>query len=522
MNCVARGRHLIGRRQPPWSVVVPTVGRPSLEPLLACLCRGGPGLVEVVVADDRPGGGGDAPVDVDLSGSVPVRRLRTGGRGPAAARNTGWCAASGEWIVFVDDDVELAATWTVDTAADLSAADPDDVGVQGRIVVPLPPNRRPTDWERQTAGLTSAQWATADMAYRRDVLCRVGGFDERFRRAHREDADLGLRVAGHGRIVQGRRWVTHPVRPAPWHVSIGRQRGNAADVRMWLKHGGGWRDRCQAPKGRRRWHMLTVGSAAVAIAAWATGRTRVAAALGTAWLALNADFALRRIAPGPRDRQEVATMLATSVAIPPAAVAATVAGTARESQQGRRLGRASHRHPMSAAPPVAAVLFDRDGTLVEDVPYNGDPDRIQPVADAGDVLARLRAAAIGIGLVTNQSAVAHGLISEADVTACHRRLQDLVGPFDAVAACLHRAEDGCDCRKPAPGLIRQASDQLGVAPAACVVVGDIGADLAAAAAAGARSVLVPNSSTRSQEVLGARYVARSLTEAVDMILTGLV
>ena len=73
---------------------------------------------------------------------------------------------------------------------------------QGRIVVPVP--ARPTDWERNVSGLEHARWATADMAYRRDVLAAVGGFDERFPRAYREDADLGLRVTAAGwRIVDG-------------------------------------------------------------------------------------------------------------------------------------------------------------------------------------------------------------------------------------------------------------------------------------------------------------------------------
>ena len=59
-------------------------------------------------------------------------------------------------------------------------------GIQGRIVVPV--GERPTDWERNVAGLQDAQWATADMAYRREALAQVGGFDERFPRAYREDA----------------------------------------------------------------------------------------------------------------------------------------------------------------------------------------------------------------------------------------------------------------------------------------------------------------------------------------------
>ena len=126
--------------------------------------------------------------------------------------------------------------------------------------MPLPADRRPTDWERGTAGLETARWITADMAYRTDVLRRVGGFDEGFPRAFREDADLALRVldAGYG-LVPGERRTQHPVRPAGWWASLRQQRGNADDVLMDRVHGQGWRHRAEAPLGRRPLHLLTTG-----------------------------------------------------------------------------------------------------------------------------------------------------------------------------------------------------------------------------------------------------------------------
>ena len=91
-------------------------------------------------------------------------------------------------------------------------------GSQGRLRVPLPAARPPTDWERNVAALEGARWATADLAYRRAVLAEVGGFDERFRRAYREDADLALRVVRAGyRIEQGGApWRTRSGRPSRW------------------------------------------------------------------------------------------------------------------------------------------------------------------------------------------------------------------------------------------------------------------------------------------------------------------
>ncbi len=165
----------------------------------------------------------------------------------------------------------------------------------------------------------------------------------------------------------------------------------------------------------------------------------------------------------------------------------------------------------------SAVLFDRDGTLVVDVPYNGDPALVQPVAQARAALDRLRAAGIPTAVVTNQSGIARGLITRADADACHVRLAELIGPLGPVLVCEHGPDDGCACRKPAPGLVLQAAAALGVDPADCAVVGDIGADVGAALAAGARPVLVPTAVTRAEEVRDAPEVAPDLLAALDLL-----
>jgi len=166
------------------------------------------------------------------------------------------------------------------------------------------------------------------------------------------------------------------------------------------------------------------------------------------------------------------------------------------------------------------VLFDRDGTLVRDFPYNGDPDWIRPVDGAREALDRLRSHGIRVGVVTNQSAVARGLITSAQVEACNARLTELLGPFDTVQVCPHGPDDGCACRKPAPGMVLTACAELGVDPARCVVVGDVAADTDAAAAAGAIGILVPTPVTRRQEVTAAARRAEDLEQAVDEVLAG--
>lgn len=503
-------------RRPPGSpgsavtVVVPTVGRPSLRALLDALAAAtGPLPAAVLLVDDRPG----APAALDVGPTTrlaPLTRvLCAGGRGPAAARNVGWRAATTPWVAFLDDDVLPPAEWWTALHADLSGLRPQVAGSQGSIVVPLPAHRRPTDWERNTAGLERAWWATADMAYRRTALAAVGGFDERFTRAYREDADLALRVMDAGyELLRGDRHVVHPVRPAgPW-VSLRMQAGNADDVLMRRVHGPSWRRRAVAPPGRRPRHLATTGAGLLAFVAGAAHRrwsTRLAAA---GWLVGTGELAWARTAPGPRNPAEVGRVGATSAALPPLATWHWVRGLVRHRSSGRWPGQ------------PAAVLFDRDGTLVRDVPYNGDPAKVEPLPGAVAALSRLRAAGVPVGVVSNQSGVGRGLLDDDDVRRVNARIEHLLGPFDVWQICPHDPDDGCGCRKPAPGLVNAAAARLGVPPWQCALIGDIGSDVAAAYAAGARAVLVPTDVTRSEEIAAAPYVAADLLAAVDLLLGG--
>ncbi|WP_233160840.1 D-glycero-alpha-D-manno-heptose-1,7-bisphosphate 7-phosphatase [Actinophytocola xanthii] len=162
------------------------------------------------------------------------------------------------------------------------------------------------------------------------------------------------------------------------------------------------------------------------------------------------------------------------------------------------------------------MLLDRDGTLVHDVPYNGDPRRVQPVPHAREALDLLRGKGIRLAVVTNQSGVARGLLTEDQVRAVHTRLTELLGPFDDWRYCPHGAEDGCACRKPAPGMLLAACAALGVPPANAVMIGDIGADVEAARAAGAQAIMVPTPETLPGEVATAPLVADDLLSAARL------
>jgi len=165
-----------------------------------------------------------------------------------------------------------------------------------------------------------------------------------------------------------------------------------------------------------------------------------------------------------------------------------------------------------------AVLFDRDGTLVEDVPYNGEPGLVRPLAYAREAVALVRRRGLPVAVVTNQSGIGRGLISAAQAERVNRRVGRLLGPFDAFVVCPHTAADRCGCRKPAPGMVRETARRLGVPPERCVLFGDIGADVEAARAAGARGVLVPTSATRRTEIAAAPERAADLLSAVRSVL----
>jgi D-glycero-D-manno-heptose 1,7-bisphosphate phosphatase len=169
---------------------------------------------------------------------------------------------------------------------------------------------------------------------------------------------------------------------------------------------------------------------------------------------------------------------------------------------------------------LKAVLFDRDGTLVVDVPYNGDPLLVRPMDGAFEALQRVRRAGLATGVVTNQSGVARGLLTLDQMQSVNQRVDQLLGPFDVWEVCPHGPEDGCNCRKPAPGMILGACSTLGITPEEVAFVGDIGADMEAAAAAGARAVLVPTDVTRREEIEAATSVAVDLGQAVELLLSG--
>jgi D-glycero-D-manno-heptose 1,7-bisphosphate phosphatase len=147
-----------------------------------------------------------------------------------------------------------------------------------------------------------------------------------------------------------------------------------------------------------------------------------------------------------------------------------------------------------------AVFLDRDGTLVEEVPYLHDPERVV-LADGVAALAAVAAAGYALVVVTNQAGVARGLYGAAAVDAVHRRLAELLAGagvrLDAVLWCPHHPEGtvpgyarACRCRKPGPGMLEAAAGRLRLDLAASFLIGNHPTDVGAAVAAGVTPLFV--------------------------------
>lgn len=161
--------------------------------------------------------------------------------------------------------------------------------------------------------------------------------------------------------------------------------------------------------------------------------------------------------------------------------------------------------------PARHVILDRDGVLnVErsDGGYIEDWSQWRWIPGALEGLGMLGAAGVHLSVATNQAGIGRGLIAREALDAIHRRMLDEAAQAGSVIqqvfACPHAPDDGCDCRKPAPGLLLRAIEAAGIPASATVVVGDDLRDLEAAGAAGVAAVLVRTGKGRFTEAAAAR------------------
>ena len=305
------------------SVVVPTFKRLDLlERCLAALVAQifDPSAYEIVVADDAVSESTRRQVEdwrsrCLLTGPaihyLPVRDSR----GPAAARNAGWRFARGQVIAFTDDDCIPDPGWL---SAGTRAIRNGATGVSGRVVVPLPED--PTDYERNAAGLATSEFVTANCFYLRSAIKAVGGFDERFAMAWREDSDLWLTFIGRGEPLVSAEdaVVVHPLRPAPWGVSLSQQRKSQYNALLYKKHPVLYGQRVQP--GPPRDYYAIVAAIAGCLLGLGLRRPGVAVASFLVWARLTGAFIARRLQGTSRRPAHIAEMVVTSALIPPLTV----------------------------------------------------------------------------------------------------------------------------------------------------------------------------------------------------------
>jgi GT2 family glycosyltransferase len=300
------------------SVVVPTYRRPDLlARCLSSLTSQGfdPAAYEVIIADDAADERTCQQV-CELAARVKagfVYAPVVGSHGPAAARNVGWRQARAPIIAFTDDDCIPDSRWLTAGVRALENA-PQLAAVSGQIIVPLP--EQPTDYERDTAGLASAEFVTANCFCRRSALKAIGGFDERFRAAWREDSDLQFTLLEEGYLL-GKApdaVVVHPARPASWGVSLRQQRKVLFDALLYRKHPTLYR---RWIRRRPRWDYYVIVAVLViaGILAAAGNWLPACGALGL-WAWLTSQFAAARLRGTTHRPGHIAEMVATSALIP--------------------------------------------------------------------------------------------------------------------------------------------------------------------------------------------------------------
>jgi histidinol-phosphate phosphatase family protein len=172
-------------------------------------------------------------------------------------------------------------------------------------------------------------------------------------------------------------------------------------------------------------------------------------------------------------------------------------------------------------PNAPAVFLDRDGTLIEDVPYCGDPAQVRVLAGVRDGLARLKAAGFQNVIITNQSGVGRGRITLEQYRSVEARTVELLGA-ELIAAtyfCSASPDENSSDRKPAPGMVLKASQELGLDLPRSWFIGDKTSDVQCGRNAGVRSVLVLTGEGPQADASGAAFVAKDFASAVAFILT---
>ena len=308
---------------PEFSVVIPTYQRPAL--LLKCLDALGRQRLprdqfEIIVVDD-----GNAPETETAVALFAKQIARSGGplevrylaqserRGPAAARNRGWRAARGRIVAFTDDDCLPQPDWLWGALACFQRG---AQVVTGQLRMPLPDD--PTTHERTAAFLETSEFITANCFCRKSALERVGGFEEAFDLAWREDSDLQFKLIQAGVPISRcpEAVIVHPLRQDPWYAPLRDERKNSYDALLYKRHPDLFRERIPAYRGLVLQYYGSVVSLSVGLIGLLASSESVAATGLGVWTILTTDLTLRNLPDGSVNFTSAKHALLTALAMP--------------------------------------------------------------------------------------------------------------------------------------------------------------------------------------------------------------
>ena len=168
-----------------------------------------------------------------------------------------------------------------------------------------------------------------------------------------------------------------------------------------------------------------------------------------------------------------------------------------------------------------AVFLDRDGTLMHDTGYVGDPALVEIYPGVPEALARLKARGFKTVIVTNQSGIPRGHFTEADFHAVQARFEELIGPglIDAMYFCADHPDAATERRKPGPGMLLEAARDHAIDLARSWMIGDRAGDVEAGVRAGVRTIFVRTGEGTGAKSDRAEFVADDFVAAVDFILS---
>ena len=300
------------------SVVIPTYKRVNLlqKCLFALQQQQYKGVFEVIVVSD----GEDEQTATlvaqfcNIEGALFMYAALPKKAGPAAARNKGWRAAQGKLILFTDDDTQPAPQWLQTYWNAYKKNNKKELAFTGKVTVSLP--KYPTDYERNTAGLETADFVTANCACSKAALQKINGFDEDFTMAWREDSELEFKLmnAGVPVIKVADAMVLHPARKAAWGVSLKEQKKSMFNALLYKKHPRLFRAKIISSPVWNYYVMIFLFLFSLVF--FLLKIYLLAGVLFGGWLVLEMVFVVKRLRGNSHSLSHLSEMLVTSLLIP--------------------------------------------------------------------------------------------------------------------------------------------------------------------------------------------------------------